>query len=545
MSTRREFITYGLTAALGAGLFADRAAALEPEPEQGDVAFSTTEALEIESFDGTTIRASVFEPDVDGERPAVLMTHGWGGTRADRRPLAEYYASHGYVVLTYDSRGFGESGGEVGVDGPNEVGDARTLLTWLANRDSVATDGPDDPRVGMDGYSYGAGIQLMTAIVDDRLDALVPRWGWHDLRFSNDPNRVLKWAWFYGLYQSGIANGEPNDRFLRLSEQAVEAREAPEELRAFWQSRSPVGQLGAIDTPTLLISGWEDRLFTANEAFANLQGLRDTGTDARLVMYDYGHDFVDSGGPTETQTAYANDAALAWLDAHLKDGETGDDEGSGATAPDVPVASLYRSQADTFETYDALPGGETALPLGSGASGGSSQVRLTGGSGNQNASSGTATFDFRVDEAVDVVGTPRLWLSVTPTGGDPSPHLFGTLSHVTPDGEATILKDQVAATRVESAGLLAFDLVGVERRVPAGHTLRVTLAAADGSLVEDAVPFDDALYVDSESPAGVVVNHSPGAPSTLALPTLDGVELAEEEEREDDDDDEGDDGGDD
>jgi esterase/lipase len=36
---------------------------------------------------------------MDDPQPAVLMTHGWGGTRADREPLAELYASNGYVVL--------------------------------------------------------------------------------------------------------------------------------------------------------------------------------------------------------------------------------------------------------------------------------------------------------------------------------------------------------------------------------------------------------------------------------------------------------------
>ena len=172
----------------------------------------------------------------------------------------------------------------------------------------------------MDGYSYGAGIQLVTAIEDDRPDVLVPRWGWHDLRFSNDPNRVLKWAWFYGLYLSGMKNGTLNEDFLALSEEAVESQNAGEDLREFWRSRSPVGQLGAIDVPTLLISGWDDRLFTPNEAFANYRGLADAGTEARLLMYDYGHDFVEFSeeGP-ETQTEYADRAALAWMDDHLRD----------------------------------------------------------------------------------------------------------------------------------------------------------------------------------------------------------------------------------
>jgi predicted acyl esterase len=395
-------------------------------------------------------------------------------------------------------------GGEVGVDGPDEVGDARELVSWLADRESVRTDGEDDPRIGMDSYSYGAGIQLMTAIEDDRLDVLVPRWGWYDLRFSNDPNRALKWTWFCGLYLSGVENGTLDEGFLALSEAAIEDRNAGEELREFWRSRSPVGELGSIDAPTLLISEWDDRLFTPNEAFANYRGLADTGTETRLLMCNYGHDYVEfeEEGP-ETQTEYADRAALAWMDDQLRE------EGEADLAP----VTLYRAGSEEFERYDALPGSADAVPLAATTEGAS---RLRAG-GEESVS-----FEFDPEEGLDPVSVPRLWLSVTPTG-EGTPHLFGALEDVGPDGEATLIKEQVAATHVECEGLLAFDLIGVERRLPADHTLRLTLAVNDDALVEEAVPFEGGLYVDSEAPAGVLIKRSRGQPSVLAVPTLEGV----------------------
>lgn len=163
-----RFAAATVAAGIGSSAVAARAVGAAASLE-GEYDYDVTETLTIDSFDGTTIEASLYEPAGGDPQPAILMTHGWGGTRADREPLAELYASNGYVVPTYDS------GGAVGVDGPNEVGNAQRLLTWLADRESVRTDGEGDPRVGMDGYSYGAGIQLMTAIADDRLDALVPR----------------------------------------------------------------------------------------------------------------------------------------------------------------------------------------------------------------------------------------------------------------------------------------------------------------------------------------------------------------------------------
>jgi ABC-2 type transport system ATP-binding protein len=510
MATRRQFLQYGFSTAFGAGLLANRVEA--SQSQRGENEFTVTNPITINSFDGTTLVTTLFVPTRDGPFPAVLMTHGWGGTRADRRPLAEFYASHGYVVLTFDSRGFGASGGEVGGLDTKAINDVQTLISWLALRGSVKVDEDGDPRIGMDGISYGAGTQLMTAIVDDRLDALVPRWGWHDLRFSLDPNSDLKWPWLYGLYASAKQNGNPTEELLEQWGKAIETKQASEELRESWAATSPVGKLGCIDTPTLLISGWEDRLFMPNEAFANYQGLCDTGTETRLLMYDLGHDFITSPSTRQGSEAYqyqaefADDAALSWMDHHLK----------GEELTDLAQVTFYRSQTNEFETYDELPSHADAVPLSTTTETSASQLKAS----QKNNGADTVSFDFTLAEPTDLVGIPRLWLSVTPTGKPPR-YLFGALKDVSPSGEATIINDQVATASVEQEGLLSFDLIGVEHHLPADHTLRLTLTFNDDTLISDKIPFGDGLYVDSKSPAGTVVKHSPSDPSTLAVPTLD------------------------
>ena len=47
------------------------------------------------------------------------------------------FANHGFVVLTVDHRGHGQSGGLFNVDGPSEIQDARDLYDWLAARSDV------------------------------------------------------------------------------------------------------------------------------------------------------------------------------------------------------------------------------------------------------------------------------------------------------------------------------------------------------------------------------------------------------------------------
>src|SRR4051812_38055765 len=102
----------------------------------------------VTSFDGTPISTSFFPAAglKPGQKaPTVLMTHGWGGNR-DRdenggslEPVGSTGVGPlrraGFNVLTWDSRGFGESGGTVEVDSKDFEGrDARALIDWLARQ---------------------------------------------------------------------------------------------------------------------------------------------------------------------------------------------------------------------------------------------------------------------------------------------------------------------------------------------------------------------------------------------------------------------------
>lgn len=129
------------------------------------------------------------------------------------------------------------------------------------------------------------------------------------------------------------------------------------------------------------------------------------------------------------------------------------------------------------------------------------------------------TVDVEFDGPLEVAGVPTLSARVTPTGE--RTHLFAALSDVGPDGDATLLKDQVAANEITGPGRIEFDLHGVQREIDEGHTLRLTLTLEDDALTKsEPVPFDDGLYVDSAEPAGAVVHRSNGTPAELAFPVV-------------------------
>ncbi len=58
--------------------------------------------------------------------PAVLVAHGFGGSKASVDGDARELVARGFVVLTWSARGFGTSGGQIGLDSPDyEVADAQ------------------------------------------------------------------------------------------------------------------------------------------------------------------------------------------------------------------------------------------------------------------------------------------------------------------------------------------------------------------------------------------------------------------------------------
>ena len=95
----------------------------------------------------------------------IMHSHGWGGSRTTDPASFQKWLDAGYGVLSFDQRGFGESGGtgprrEPGVEGH----DVRRLIALIADLPWVRQDGPGDPRLGAIGGSYGGGYQFLGGV---------------------------------------------------------------------------------------------------------------------------------------------------------------------------------------------------------------------------------------------------------------------------------------------------------------------------------------------------------------------------------------------
>ena len=123
--------------------------------------------------EGTKLAGDLFLPDdlKPGERRAgIVLCHGYTGVRALYLPdNARELASHGYVVLTFDYKGWGDSEGPPTRLAPySRVADVQAALTFLGAQPNV-----DDDRLGIYGTSYGGATVVWTAAVDPRVKCTV------------------------------------------------------------------------------------------------------------------------------------------------------------------------------------------------------------------------------------------------------------------------------------------------------------------------------------------------------------------------------------
>lgn len=127
--------------------------------------------------EGCRLSGHLYLPDgrEEGERtPAVVLAHGFIGIKELILPqYAERFTTQGWVALTFDYRGFGTSEGQRGrLLALEQVEDIRNAVTYVRTRSEV-----DPDRIGLWGTSYGCGLVVYAAALDERVKAVVAQIG--------------------------------------------------------------------------------------------------------------------------------------------------------------------------------------------------------------------------------------------------------------------------------------------------------------------------------------------------------------------------------
>ncbi|MGI3785371.1 MAG: alpha/beta fold hydrolase, partial [Janthinobacterium lividum] len=523
-----------------------------------------------------TLDATLLTTDPAVPRPAIVLAHGLGGTKADSLPTARTLARDGYAVLVYTARGFGASGGLVHLDDPDFEGrDAVAMVDVAAQRREVERVGTD-PVVGFAGVSYGGAVALEAAGLDPRIDAIVPAFTYADLTSALVPQHevaggpasladvtptggpgVLKAAWAAALFTSTAAagtsagDGGPGQQ----PTPSVCGRFAPDVCQAYVSSArtgtpsdallaltrqsSPTRLLDRVHAPTLMLQGEDDTLFGLDQADRVMRGLPST-TPAATAWVPGGHD-----GDISVDAQL--DRVTAWFDRYLKHdagatplptfavtvpetalvGRGGDEEAT----PRVLTSETYPGRGSAGPTTRTLPldGGEQTVVNPAGARPGAlTNLPGSGALGAAAAAAGyplavlpgqSATFtSVAVTRPYDLVGSGRVRVSVTSSTTEAV--LFASVWDLGPDDPqthrptSTVLPGRAVAP-VRLTGLTPGRATSVEVALPVvSHSVPV------GHRLRLVLATTDSAYAGPVAPATYrVALVAPG----LVLPDLGGL----------------------
>ncbi|MFI0720339.1 CocE/NonD family hydrolase [Streptomyces sp. NPDC021224] len=481
---------------------------------------------------GVRLDTSYFTAGGGGRRPAVLLGHGFGGSKDEVRGQAESLARHGYAVLTWSARGFGASGGQIGLNAPDgEVADVSRLVDWLAARPEVRLDAPGDPRVGVTGVSYGGAVSLLAAGYDHRIDAIAPRETYWNLADALFPDGVYKKLWAGIFFSSGATQlpgagtggqqgkaptaaearalataaaasdpvcGRFTPQICALYQRVAQAGRPDAAATAQLTALSPAAVASRIKVPALIVQGQTDSLFTLAQSDAAAAALRAGGAPVAVDWIAGGHD----GGDTED--ARIDRRVTAWFDRYLK-GDKGADTGpafrvtrtGGLNSTDGSVvlrgatAGSYPGLEGTSARRFTLTGGPQRVLSPAGGSppaisavpgaGALSSLSSLGASLSTDMPGQFASFDSaRLPAHTHLTGAPTVTLRVTTKA--PDVVLFGKLYDVTPGGKQTLPAGLAAPVRVAGSpggSLVTLQLPAVDHDFAAGHRLRLVVATTD------------------------------------------------------------------
>ncbi|MGW7314421.1 alpha/beta fold hydrolase [Streptomyces sp. NPDC054865] len=477
---------------------------------------------------GVLLDAALWRRKGSGPRPVVVMPAPWTNLGWVAYAVrASAFAARGYDVLAYTPRGFGASAGRVDTAGPLDVADGSRALDHLLQR----TAGPVT-RIGFLGVSYGAGIGLLVAAHDPRVDAVVAFSTWGDLGEVLVENSTRRVGAVRALL-AAAARARLSPETERVLEDVLAGRDVVGALR--WaEERSPFGHVKEFNRrrlPVFLSHAWHETLFPPNQTlklFDELTGPR------RIVLSVGDHAGPGTGGLLGLPDRVWTDADR-WFDHHLMGAPNG-------VADDGQVAGevMWSGTVEHRPTRHALTrrihrlhltgGGQLAeRPEAGWTAGVLCGVDTPTAVADEVVRSGYAEMAGRpkiypagdIDRAVAAVwvcapaedtlrlrGVPRL--RVTYRAANPGSSFVAHLMDLAPDGSARLVTHAPYSDLGSAPDSLVgadIDLQATAYDVPRGHRLLLVMAGRD------------ALYADANLPRASLAFTSPEAtPSYLDLP---------------------------
>ena len=481
--------------------------------------------LGITLSDGCRLSARVWMPQDAGDDPVPVILEYLpyrkrDGTCARDALTHPWFAARGYACVRVDMRGNGDSEGLMEDEyTPQEQADGVEVIEWLARQPWC------NGNVGMMGISWGGfnGLQI-AAHAPEPLKAVITLCSTVD-RFADDIhykggcllNENLGWGATMWSYSSRAPDPALRSDWREMWLERLEAEPFLTSLwlrhqtrDAYWKQGSVIEDYSAIKARVLAIGGWSDSYKNA------VPQIVEALPGAKGIVGPWVHKYPHFAIP-EPRIGFLQEAQR-WWDRWLKDIDTGveDDpdyraylmdgvrpatwyterpgrwiaESEGATSH-LPTQTLHLTDAGLLPAA-APVAREVSSPAHCGADAGEFCAIWLGPElpGDQRADDAlSTTFDSPpLDADMDILGAPRVTLRLA--SDTPQAQIAVRLNHVHPDGASTRITygvlnlshrngaDAPAAMTPGEAEEITLALDHIAYRVPAGHSLRISISTA-------------------------------------------------------------------
>jgi len=287
-----------------------------------DVTFRTADIMS----EGTRMAAEVLTPKKpkSDKLPTIVMSHGWGGTAALLRAEGVAFARAGYLVVTFDYRGWGKSdsrliladkkpekrdGKSVAevkevrevVDPIDQTTDILNAIHWVVGEKQC-----DPERIGLWGSSYSGGHVVYVAARDPRVKAFVSQVGAMDSRWAiaNPQMRAYTFSQATARTRGKLDYPKPGAKFGTLTGMPV-----IEKLAVY----APIEDIGRCKACAKLFIIAENEELFDNKDHAILAYERAGGVKKLVTVKGIKH-----YGIYNEARGQAQKEAISWFDEHLK-----------------------------------------------------------------------------------------------------------------------------------------------------------------------------------------------------------------------------------
>ncbi len=273
--------------------------------------------------DGTRLSGDLWKPKdmKPGEkRPALILCHGWGGVRSHlNQSYAPDFARAGYIVLTFDYRGWGDSDSRLVIrrkmPAPDDEGEVtvkalavRELVDPFDQTEDIVhcidflsgEPGVDPARIGLWGTSFGGGHVLYVAAQDERVRCIV----------SQVPAMDGSWAKAFAPRSQEIRRARGEIDPVPRTGSIGKLRGTPYLSRI--AKYRPVDFAGILKTPMLVIVAEKEELMDNRTNGKRVYELIKDRVPAQYEIFPGTHFEIYERGRSDTIKK-----AVAWFDKHL------------------------------------------------------------------------------------------------------------------------------------------------------------------------------------------------------------------------------------